>query len=213
MEKPIVITINREFGSGGRLVGERLAKKLGMKLVDKMLLEAAAKELNMSKDYLKQFEEKAPSLWDNLTYVGGSYHGMSIPVVYGANTNTELYAAQTQYIKALSSQQSCVVIGRCANAILKEQQQCISVFLHAPVDYRIKNLVEVYGFNEEKDMAKAVQKIDKQRSDYYRTYTQTEWRAVENYDLILDTSKLSVEQVVELIESYVSKRKETLLEK
>lgn len=200
------ITINREFGSGGRLIGEALAEALGIKLVDKLILEEAAKAMKLSPNYLKQFEEKAPSFWDTFSYQGTSFHGMSIPMYYNSITNNDLYIMQAALIKELAQQESCVFIGRCANEILKDEPHVVSVFLYSSMEHRIKNLTEKYGFVAEKNIEKEIKKVDRQRAEYYRIYADAEWHDMRQYDLCIDTSKLSIEEVVRMIVNYTKVR-------
>lgn len=207
MARHMQITINREFGSGGRLIGEALAKKLGVRLVDKLILEEAAKAMKMSPNYLKQFEEKAPSIWDGFNYSGSSFHGMSIPLYCNKVTNNELYIMETELIRKLSQEGACVFIGRCANYLLKDELGCISIFLYGDMPSRIKKLTEKYGFIKEKNIEKEVEKIDKQRANYYKMYTGENWRNMKQYDLCIDTSKLGIDDIVEIIYRYVQRRK------
>ena len=129
MRKHVQITINREFGSGGRLIGEALSKKLNVKLVDKQILEEAAKAMKMSPQYLEQFDEKAPSIWDSFQYSNSIFHGMSIPMYYNKITNNELYIMEAEFIKKLAEKEKCIFVGRCASYILKDEPH-ISIFLY-----------------------------------------------------------------------------------
>lgn len=207
MARHMQITINREFGSGGRLIGEALANKLGAKLVDKLILEEAAKAMKMSPQYLEKFDEKAPSVWDSFVFNSYSFHGMAIPMHYNNVMNNDLYAMQAGLIKQLADKQSCVFLGRCANYILKDELACISIFLYGDMPSRIKKITEKYGFKKEGNIEKEILKIDKERAEYYRSYTGENWRNMKQYDLCIDTSKLSVEDITEIIYRYIQKRK------
>ncbi len=207
MNKHMQITINREFGSGGRFIGEALANRLGAKLVDKLILEEAAKSMKLSESYLQQFDEKAPSVWDNFNFSSANFHGMSIPNQFMKITNNELYIEQASLMRQFAQQETCVFLGRCANYILQDHNPCVRIFLYAAMPTRIQTITEQYGFKEEKHMEKEVAKIDKQRAEYYRTYTGEKWQAMHQYDLCIDTTLLSVEDVVEVIYSYIQKYK------
>lgn len=207
MSSVMHFTINREFGSGGRLVGEALAEKLGIKLVDKLILEEAAKAMKLSPKYLEKFEEKAPSVWDNFNYQGSGFHGMSIPMYYNNITNNELYVIQANLIKQLAKTEPCVFIGRCANVILKDEPNVISIFLYSDMAHRVQLLTEQYGFVKEKHIEKEILKVDKQRAEYYKIYGDRNWRDMSQYDLCINTSKLTIDQVVRIIINYSKMRR------
>lgn len=199
----LIITINREFGSGGRIIGEELANRLNISLIDGIVLKEAAKAMNVNEKFLKKFEEKAPSIWGGLNQTYGFFQGMTIPSYQDSIINNELYITQTGIIKEISLQESGVFIGRCANDILKDNPRCVKIFLHGDLDFRVQNLTDIYGFKKVEDIKKKIKKIDKKRSEYYKTYTQREWKDISQYDLIIDTGLLGLSQTVELILEYL----------
>lgn len=203
MKNNIVITINREFGSGGRLVGEKLAEALDMQFVDRMILTEAAKQMGVTEEHLKSFDEKAPSIWQMSSVNMGSYHGMSVPYYFYSVTNNDLYVAQVNFIEKLAKEHSCVFIGRCANVILHDHPRCVSVFLHADVNFKKKMIQDVYHFTNLKDVEKEIKRIDKERSTYYTNYTGYKWRDSSQYDLTINTGELGIENTVKLIQTYV----------
>lgn len=203
MKNNIAITINREFGSGGRLVGEKLAEALGMKFVDRMILSEASKLMGVTEEHLKTFDEKAPSIWQMSSINMGSYHGMSVPYYFYSVTNNDLYITEVNLIEKLAKEYDCVFIGRCANIILENHSKCVSVFLHADTAFKKKMIQDVYHFTKSKDLDKEMKKIDKERANYYMNYTGYRWKDADQYDLTIDTSELGIENTIKLIQTYV----------
>lgn len=206
MSKNLIVTINREFGSGGRIVGEELANKLNIQLVDELILKEAAKVMNVTENYLKKFEEKAPNVWGGLNQHYGAFQGMPIPYYHDLCMNNELYITQTALIKEMSMQQSSIFIGRCANNILKDDPNCISIFLYADIDIREKNITQVYGFEQCGNIKKEIHKVDKKRAEYYKSYTQCEWKDMSQYDIAINTGKIGLQKAVEVIINYLKQR-------
>ncbi len=200
--KKCIITIGRQFGSGGREIGEALAKKLGIPYYDKELISMAAKESGMDADVFNNVDERAAnsllySLSMGLYSFGSSFNSTGdLPV------NDRLYLLQHQIIKKLAEQGSCVIVGRCADYVLKDRDDCVNIFIHANMDYRKQRAISIH--NVAKGRAEQiVNKTDKVRANYYSFYSGQKWGYAQNYDLCIDSSKLSLEQAVELIEAYV----------
>lgn len=185
--KKIVITIGRENGSGGRYIGELLAKKLGIKCYNDELLEETAKKYNIDLSYLKKTDEKKPN---NLMYFGGQ----NIPL--------DTFNKEALLIKQLANE-SCIIIGRCSNYILSDLENVINIFVYAPLGARI----ERYARRNNVDVIKAEKMItreDKQRANYYNFYTSQIWGEAKGYNLSIDTSKTGIEGAVKLIEDYIN---------
>lgn len=200
--KKCIITIGRQFGSGGREIGEALAKKLGIPYYDKELISMAAKESGMDADVFNNVDERAAnsllySLSMGLYSFGSSFNSTGdLPV------NDRLYLLQHQIIKKLAEEGSCVIVGRCADYVLKDRDDCVNIFIHANMDYRKQRAISIH--NVAKGRAEQiVNKTDKVRANYYSFYSGQKWGYAQNYDLCIDSSKLSLEQAVELIEAYV----------
>lgn len=197
-----IYTIGREYGSGGKEVGEKLAAKLGIKLYDKELLQQAAKESGFCEEIFENHDEKPTNsfLYSLVmdTYSAGSYSSapfLDMPL------NHKVFLAQFDTIKKLAEQESCVIVGRCADYALASDPDCINVFIHADLDDRVKRVSKRMNITEQKakDM---VQKQDKQRASYYNYYTCKKWGEAKSYDLTLNASKLSIDDCVEMILSY-----------
>ena len=203
MKQPIAITINREFGSGGRLVGEKLAEALQMKFVDRLILSEAAKLMGIKEEHLKEFDEKAPSIWQMSSINMGSYHGMTIPCYFYSITNNDLYVTQANLIEKMANETSCVFIGRCANIILSAHPRKVSVFLHASKDFKKAMIQDVYHFTNTVNIEKEMKRVDKERSNYYTNYSGLKWKDASQYDLTINTGELGIENTVKLIQTYV----------
>ena len=193
-----VITIARQYGSGGHEVGEKLAGKLGVPFYDKALIAMAAKKSGLSEEVFADADEKATS---SLLYsmVMGSYaFGSRIPGINEMPINDKLFIIQSDIIKKAAAEGPCVIIGRCADYILRDFENCLNVFVHADKAARVKRIVGK-KLCEAKKAPDFVTKKDKQRANYYNSYSNNRWDDLMNYDLTLDTSKFSVEQAVDLI--------------
>lgn len=201
--KKVVITIGREFGSGGREIGKRLAKKLNIPLYDKEIAKLVAEKGNLAEKYLLENEEKAPSYWDfampNPTVIASYYY---------QSMSQTIYLEQSEMIKELAKNGACVIVGRCSDYVLRNSGS-VNVFIFASINNRITRKLNLAKENENivyepKEMKKIVKNVDKRRAKYYRYYTSQEWGAKENYDICINTDKLSIDGAVDAIISYVT---------
>ncbi len=186
-----VIAISREFGSGGRTIGKEVAAKLGIPCYDSEIIEKISAETGFAKEYVEQYGEYAIS--DNLynnALAGRTYNGQS--------DADKLWLAQTEVITKLAEQGPCVIVGRCADYILRETADCLSVFIHASDEKRAERIVSVYGQREEAP-AQRLRDKDKKRKAYYELYTGTAWGEADNYALCLDSGVLGIEKCVDII--------------
>ncbi len=194
-----VITIARQFGSGGHEVGEKIAQKLNVPFYDKALIAMAAKQSGLSEEVFADADEKATS---SLLYsmVMGSYgaFGGRIPGLNEMPINDKLFIIQSDIIKKAAAEGPCVVIGRCADYILREHPNCLNVFIHADKAARVDRIVRK-NLSEPKKAPDFISKKDKQRANYYNFYSNNRWDDLNNYDLTIDTSKFTVDQAVELV--------------
>ncbi|MHC1749944.1 MAG: AAA family ATPase [Cellulosilyticaceae bacterium] len=205
MSKQISITINRQFGSGGRVVGAELARRLDIEYLDRKILAGSAKAMGLSEEHLEQFDEKAPSAWKAPMVDMGVYPNMGIPYYFYTFTNDELYIAQSKLIEKQAKEESCVIVGRCANDILKDYPGNISVYLYADMEFRCRQIKEVYKMSA-KNLEKEVKKIDKERAKYYNHYTTQEWDDLSQYHIAINTGKVGIEDTIDIIEKYVRKQ-------
>ncbi len=194
-----VYTIGREFGSLGQLVGEKLAERLGIKFYDKELLQQAAKDSGFCEEIFENHDEKPTNsfLYSLVmdTYSVGSYATapfLDMPL------NHKVFLAQFDTIKKIAEQESCVIVGRCADYALANNPDVMNIFVHADLNDRIKLISKRMDITENK-AKDLISKNDKQRSSYYNYYTSKKWGDSRSYDLTLNTSKISVDDCVDMI--------------
>lgn len=194
-----IYTIGREFGSGGREVGEKLAAKLGIKLYDKELLQQAAKDSGFCEEIFENHDEKPTnSFLYSLVMDTYSVSGYSAAPFLDMPLNHKVFLAQFETIKKIAEKESCVIVGRCADYALSDNPDCINIFIHADLDVRIKNVSRNLNITENK-ARDIINKTDKQRASYYNYYTSKKWGDSKSYNLSLDASKLGTDNCVEMI--------------
>jgi cytidylate kinase len=187
-----IITINRMYGSGGRAIGKALAEELGIGFYDKELIEIAAKDKNIPFGNLADVDEKRPGAWSFPVN-----HEIQISQDYRAiPMNDILFELQRDIILSLSDKEDCVIVGRCANHIL--QDRTLSVFIYAPFETRVKNVMERLD-REEKAARKLVKRMDKERRSYYEFFTDEKWLDMGQYDLCIDSSRFTTEEIVKIL--------------
>ena len=194
-----IYTIGREFGSGGREVGEKLAAKLGIKLYDKELLQQAAKDSGFCEEIFENHDEKPTnSFLYSLVMDTYSVSGYSAAPFLDMQLNHKVFLAQFETIKKIAEKESCVIVGRCADYALSDNPDCINIFIHADLDVRIKNVSKNLNITENK-ARDIINKTDKQRASYYNYYTSKKWGDSKSYNLSLDAGKLGTDNCVEMI--------------
>lgn len=194
-----IYTIGREFGSGGREVGEKLAAKLGIKLYDKELLQQAAKDSGFCEEIFENHDEKPTnSFLYSLVMDTYSVSGYSAAPFLDIPLNHKVFLAQFETIKKIAEKESCVIVGRCADYALSDNPDCINIFIHADLDVRIKNVSRNLNITENK-ARDIINKTDKQRASYYNYYTSKKWGDSKSYNLSLDAGKLGTDNCVEMI--------------
>lgn len=194
-----IYTIGREFGSGGREVGEKLAAKLGIKLYDKELLQQAAKDSGFCEEIFENHDEKPTnSFLYSLVMDTYSVSGYSAAPFLDMPLNHKVFLAQFETIKKIAEKESCVIVGRCADYALSDNPDCINIFIHADLDVRIKNVSRNLNITENK-ARDIINKTDKQRASYYNYYTSKKWGDSKSYNLSLDAGKLCTDNCVEMI--------------
>ena len=194
-----IYTIGREFGSGGREGGEKLAAKLGIKLYDKELLQQAAKDSGFCEEIFENHDEKPTnSFLYSLVMDTYSVSGYSAAPFLDMPLNHKVFLAQFETIKKIAEKESCVIVGRCADYALSDNPDCINIFIHADLDVRIKNVSRNLNITENK-ARDIINKTDKQRASYYNYYTSKKWGDSKSYNLSLDAGKLGTDNCVEMI--------------
>lgn len=205
MNNKVVITIARQYGSGGRTVGEMLSKDMGIHYYDKELIKLASEESGINERLFVNADEKI-KMAKLFKMVKNIYTGQLIPPESDDFVSDKnLFNYQAKVIKNLAEEESCVIVGRCADYVLKDYDNVLSVFVHAPKDYCMEQAAKKVSMPS-KELEKYIAKIDKRRADYYKFYTGREWTDARNYDLCLDSSKLGFERCVEEIKAYIKVR-------
>ena len=202
----MVITIGREYGSGGKYIGERLAKELNLKFYDKEILERLSKEENIDLKLLENTDESNKnSFWYTLAMSSMSYSD-SVNSLTDLPMNDKYFIQVSRLIEKIAKEDNCVIIGRCSNIILKDNPNVINVFVYSSdVEFKIKRKVEFANLDENKAI-KLMQKKDKERAAYYHYYTNEKWGARSGYDFLIDTSKLGIENTIDIIKQYAMKK-------
>ena len=190
--KKRIITIGREFGSGGRTIGKMVSERLGIPCYDQELIEKLAEESGLSKDYIRDESEYAShSSWTAVAF--SSVRSMGVP-----SNQDYLWAIQRKIILQLGEKENCVIVGRCADAILEDTADLLKVFIHADFEHRAARIVEKYG-ETEVPTEKRLQEKDKRRALYYQFYTDLEWGKMDHYHVILDSGVLGLEKCADII--------------
>ncbi len=202
MDKKTIITISRQYGSGGRYVGRLLADKLGIPFYDRELVSMTAEESGMHEDILAKADESTTdsflySLCASI-YQGGSVNNLPI--------NDRVFLIQSKIIRNLAKEGSCVIVGRCADYLLRKDPDVINVFIHSSMPDRINRCVTYYGLQEEK-AANIILKTDKQRAAYYNYYTGSKWGVAQNYHLSINSDAVGIENAADCIAYFADKKK------
>lgn len=204
MSKKIIVTICREFCSGGKEVGTKLASKLGCECYDKKLISLAAKESGFTESLFEDVDEKPTNSFLFSIAMGTP----STTGLFFQNndflTNDKLFGIQSKVIRKVASQKSAVIVGRCSDYILREETNLVKVYLIADKDFRIKRLLETNKDVDEKHAESILHKTDKKRGHYYSYYTGKEWDNAGNYDLVINTSKVGIDNAVEIILNFIN---------
>lgn len=209
MRSSTVITIGRQYGSGGRYVGKLLAQKLDIPYYDKEILSLAAKESGICEEMFENHDEKPTKSFLYSLVTGMQMRGDPGSLYMDMPLNHKIFLAQFDTIKRIASQGPCVIVGRCADYVLREHPNKVNVFIHSDMASRLKRLVEHYGVAEEK-AAETLQRADRQRASYYNYYASGKWGHVENYNLCVDTGSVGVEGAVDVIVNFVEKHEARL---
>ncbi len=192
--QPLIITLSREYGSGGRYLGKLLANKLGINLYDKEFITKIAKETGLSEEYIKNNEQKR----DALANLNNGYY-------FGLNNADELFIKESEIIKDVASKKSCVIVGRCADFILKDNKNVLKIFVYSNMKDKISRATKYYGMNEE-TAEKEISRIDKLRANHYKHYTGNTWKDFTNYDICINSDALGVEKSADFIASIIKEK-------
>ncbi|WP_317368710.1 cytidylate kinase-like family protein [uncultured Tyzzerella sp.] len=204
MCKKTIVTICREFCSGGKEVGSKLASKLECEFYDKNLISLAAKESGFTETLFEDIDEKPTN---SFLYSIAMGTPSTTGLFFQNNdflTNDKLFGIQSEVIKRIVNEKSAVIVGRCADYILREEKNLVKVYLRADIDFRIKRLLEIDKEVDKKHAENVLYKTDKKRGHYYSYYTGRDWSNTTNYDLVINTSKIGIDNSVDLILNYIN---------
>ena len=186
-----IITISREFGSGGRTVGRMAAKALNIPCYDQEILEELARKSGFTQGYIQEQGEYA-------AHAGWLSNALASRFSDGLTSQDRLWVLQRELILELAEKGPCVIVGRCADFILREKADCLTAFIHADMSFRAKRIVEVYGQRQDSP-EKRLQDKDRRRAAYYQFYTDTRWGQARNYHIALDSGVLGIDRCAELL--------------
>lgn len=203
--KNLVITIGRQYGSGGREFGKKLADALGIAFYDNDLVEIAAKKSNISPEISKKADEKATNSLLYSLATGAGFHGM-FNGYYEMPINDRVFIAQAETIKQLAHESSCVIVGRCANYVLREEDDInkLDLYIYADFEQRIERIKNTYNLTEAQAKDKII-KTEKKRKTYYNYYSNGNWGAASEYDLCINITPIGFDTAIEMVKSYIAK--------
>lgn len=203
MNQKYVVNIGRQLGSGGKEIGEKLAARLGIAFYDKELITLASEESGLCREFFEKADERASQ-----GIIGGLF-GMRFPFVgdgalptQNCLSNDALFKVQSDVIRQLASERSCLFVGRCADYILRDHPRCVNIFISSSHDARVARLCAQHNLSVEEAENK-MSKADKKRSEYYNYYSFKTWGAAETYHLCIDSSVLGIERTVDFLEEFV----------
>ena len=197
MKENLIITISRQYGSGGREIGRRLAERLGIPYYDKELIILAAERSGYARSLFEEADQKASnSMIFSLMRAGSMVNSYDLPL------NDKIYLIQSGVIQQVARQGSCVIVGRCADYVLQDRFPCVNVFIHAALHKRMDRAVKVYGLSPD-DVQSVLLKTDKRRETYYNYYTGRKFGDARNYTLSLDSLGVGIENAVRVMADYV----------
>ena len=205
--KKLVITIGRQYGSGGRITSKRLAEELWIQFYDEEILRMTSEESAIGEQYFRLADEKAGN---NLLYrvVGGLRDSLGKPSSKNLTSKENLFKFQSEVIRKLAREESCIIVGRCADYILEAEPDVnvIRLFVYADMPTRIRRVMEVDGVLDPDEAVRKIKRIDKERREYYKYFTGREWGDMTLYDLPINTTNLSLDQLADLVKFYIRMR-------
>lgn len=201
-----IITIGRSFGSGGRDLGHRLAKRLGISYYDKELLREAARHSGLDEALFQKNDERAPGFLSGILPMSMGYNALAWYAGHNTAGSEGVYRAQSDFIREVASQQPCVIVGRTSDYILRDFPGVVNIFLHAPEEQCIERIMRRGDCKSIDEARSIMRKTNKLRAEFYNFYTDRTWGDSASYHLSIDTSKLDMDDIVDLVVAYLDKR-------
>ncbi len=205
MDKKIVITIARQYGSGGREIGEKVAEMLGIPLIDKELVKDAASKSEMHESIVTEAEEAATNSLLYTLAVGSNMLGATMHFGYKMPINDRLFILQSDAIKNYAKAGSCVIIGRCADYVLRNEPNLFRIFVYGDIDHRRERVSQRHPELKPSAVIDTITKTDKRRASYYNFYTGNKWGKYENYDMAINSSTLGIDETAKIIAAAAKK--------
>ena len=205
MPKKIIITIARQYGSGGREIGEKVAKILGIPLYDKQLITDAAAKGSLNEEIIRSADESAANSLLYTLAMGSNHYGTAMHFGYKMPLNDKLFILQSEVIKGYAAEGSCVIIGRCADYVLKDDHDVFRIFIYGDLEHRQERVKERHPEIKPSQVIDVINKTDKRRSSYYNFYTGSKWGKYDNYDMAVNSSTFGIDETAELIAAAVKK--------
>lgn len=201
-----IVTIGREYGSGGKEIGEKVAAKLGFNFYNKNLITEAAKKTGIDEEIFNIDEKQKESFWYTLA-MGMISSSDNINSLAEIPADEKLIIEQFKTIEQIADTENCVIVGRCSNHILKNRKNVINIFIYAPLENKIERISRLYNLNK-KEAEEQIMKVEKERRSYYNYFTNGEWGSKNDYDLCIDSSKLGTYEIVDFICDYIKLKME-----
>ena len=205
MSKKIIITIARQYGSGGREIGERVAELLGIPLYDKQLITDAAAKGNLNEEIIRSADESATNSLLYTLAMGSNHYGTAMHFGYKMPLNDKLFILQSEVIKEYAKSGSCVIIGRCADYVLREEKGLFRLFVYGDLEHRRTRVQQRHPEIKTSQIVDVINKTDKRRSSYYNFYTGNKWGKYDNYDMAINSSTLGIDGTAQLIAASAKK--------
>ena len=210
MSKHIIITIARQYGSGGREIGQRVAELLGVPLYDKELIKEAASRGSLNEEITKSADETAANSLLYTLAMGSNVLGTTMHFGYKMPLNDKLFILQSEVIKEYAKEGSCVIIGRCADYVLKDRRYVLRIFIYGDLENRKARVAARHPEVKSSQIVDYINKTDKRRSSYYNFYTGNKWGKYDNYDMAINSSTLGIEDTAQVIYASCLKLMETI---
>ena len=199
MSKKLIITIARQYGSGGREIGEHVAELLGIPIFDKELITDAAAKGSLNEEIIKKADESAANSLLYTLAMGSNILGTTMHFGYKMPLNDKLFILQSEVIKEYAKEGSCVIIGRCADYVLRDETNILRLFIYGDLDHRQARVLERHPELKSSQVIDVINKTDKRRSSYYNFYTGNKWGKYDNYDMAINSSTLGIEGTAQII--------------
>lgn len=205
MSKKIIVTIARQYGSGGREIGERVAALLGIPLYDRQLITDAAAKGSLNEEIIRSADESAANSLLYTLAMGSNHYGTAMHFGYKMPLNDKLFILQSEVIKGYAEEGSCVIIGRCADYVLKDDHDVFRLFIYGDLEHRQERIKERHPEIKPSQIIDVINKTDKRRASYYNFYTGNKWGKYDNYDMAVNSSTFGVEETANIIAAAVKK--------